>query len=211
MPRGLHRSGTCGRERALSALQRLPAQSSSDEHEHGRNRVARAPRSAPRRRLRMISLETRARSSAPAVSRHSRCGTQAATNANCWIPQTCGRNPRPARAGPSTVTDRYSGLRPGWCGRAVDEPRRRCGRRLKTRLTAPSIMLCAASDKHHPALRALVDLLPGRCPLSEGAPGLAHREHPDGFPARHCSHWRAGARQRPRSRGARRHRQGVSL
>ncbi len=30
VPRGLHRSGTCGRERALSALQRLPAQSSSD-------------------------------------------------------------------------------------------------------------------------------------------------------------------------------------
>ena len=24
---------------------------------------------------------------------HSGCGTQAATNANCWIPQTCGRNP----------------------------------------------------------------------------------------------------------------------
>ena len=63
---------------------------------------------------------------------------------------------------------------------------------LKTHLTAPSIMFCAASDKHHPALRALADLLPGRCPLCEGAPGLAHRELPDGFPARHCSHWRAG-------------------
>jgi integrase len=30
VPRGLRRLGTCGRERALSALQRLPAQSSSD-------------------------------------------------------------------------------------------------------------------------------------------------------------------------------------